>query len=535
MTEKDRYAVEMVFSRGFSTGWLDGSDHPALTHGRHGKKRGVYTGVVSEVGQGWVDVVLEGRVPLAPGDGFVFDAGEDRNEEQGGRIWKIQRNRLFFHGKAGNIDWRRVKPGQKLWKTDDPGLNVALKKTWEHAPEVGRPFAVVCRGSEGEPFVIECPEYGVSVSSEQVLNRAEKRALTTEVLTEQLGRLGGTGWSLASCQNVLQGELMLPLSELNRTRRELVAELDHAAATLPAKEKTKPRILPLVRSGEEIHEEKEKVSWSVLCRHPEQIAAAVDAGADEVYLDFEDIRRYRDGVAEVRRVSNSVSVFLATPRIQKPKEAGFFKVIERADPDGVLIRNLGAAEYFRSSALRRRGDLSLNVANPWAAQALKEEGGMERLTISCDLNLPQVLDLLHGANVEWFELVLHQHMPMFHMEHCVFCTFLSEGINSTNCGRPCEQHKVGLRDRKGQIHPLLADVGCRNTLFNGRGQTGALFFHYLKKVGLSSFRLDLLNESPQEVSKLISRYRAMEEGTLSPDELITSLGLEDQLGTTTEN
>lgn len=79
-------------------------------------------------GQGWLDIRPEGGIPLAPGDGFVIDAGEDRNEEQGGRIWKVQRNRLFFHGKASRIDWSRVRPGQKLWKTDDPALNAELKK-----------------------------------------------------------------------------------------------------------------------------------------------------------------------------------------------------------------------------------------------------------------------------------------------------------------------------------------------------------------------------------------------------------------------
>ena len=91
VTARDRYALQMVFSRGFSTGWLDGTDHPRLTHGRHGKKRGAYAGTIVDSSQGWLDIRPEGNVPLAPGDGFVIDAGEDRNEEQGGRIWKVPR------------------------------------------------------------------------------------------------------------------------------------------------------------------------------------------------------------------------------------------------------------------------------------------------------------------------------------------------------------------------------------------------------------------------------------------------------------
>ena len=135
--------------------------------------------------------------------------------------------------------------------------------------------------------------------------------------------------------------------------------------------------------------------------------------------------------------------------------------MERAEPDGILIRNLGAAQYFRQSPLHRIGDFSLNVANPYSAAILKKRGN---LTISYDLNAEQVADLLRAAPPEWFELTLHQHMPMFHMEHCVFCTFLSNGTSYKNCGRPCERHHVQLRDRVGQLHPLLADAGCRNTL-----------------------------------------------------------------------
>ena len=118
-------------------------------------------------------------------------------------------------------------------------------------------------------------------------------------------------------------------------------------------------------------------------------------------------------------------------------------------------------------------------------------------------------DLLRAAPPEWFELTLHQHMPMFHMEHCVFCTFLSDGTSYKNCGRPCERHHVQLRDRVGQLHPLLADAGCRNTLFNGRAQTGAGFLRGFRRLGLSRFRLELLDDPPEKIRLLVSRYREL--------------------------
>ena len=98
--------------------------------------------------------------------------------------------------------------------------------------------------------------------------------------------------------------------------------------------------------------------------------------------------------------------------------------------------------------------------------------GLERVTVSCDLNLQQLLDLSDASPCDRLEVVLHQHMPLFHMEHCLFCALLSDGHDHTDCGRPCEQHTVHLRDRSGVDHALKADLGCRNTLFNGTAQTG---------------------------------------------------------------
>jgi putative protease len=248
-----------------------------------------------------------------------------------------------------------------------------------------------------------------------------------------------------------------------------------------------------------------------------------------LYVDFEDIRRYRDAVVLVRK--SSAAVFLATPRIQKAGEQGFFKLIENAEPDGVLIRNLGAIDYFHDSSLRRIGDFSLNVANPLTAQHFIIKG-IERLTISYDLNIEQVLGLLADAPPAWFELTLHQHMPMFHMEHCVFAAFMSKGTTFLDCGRPCDKHRVHLRDRVGMEHPLRADVGCRNTLFNAVPQTGARFFATLADAGLRAFRVELLEEDAEESARVLRSYQSLLCGERDGDSLWRELKAQSQLGVT---
>jgi putative protease len=273
---------------------------------------------------------------------------------------------------------------------------------------------------------------------------------------------------------------------------------------------------------------------TVLCRSLVQIEAALRCGVTEIYADFEDIRRYPDAVALVRATGTTAQILLATPRIQKPAEQGFFRLIENARPDGVLIRNLGALDYFRAAAtpLRRLGDFSLNVANPIAADLLIREG-LERLTVSYDLNSEQVLDLLTQAPPAWFEITLHQHIPMFHMEHCVFAAFLSDGTDHTNCGRPCDRHQVSLRDRVGLVHPLKADVGCRNTLFHAQAQSGAAFFEEFRRLNPAAFRVELLLEDAAATERIVRGYQRLLEGRDSGPSLVRELNLRSQLGVTT--
>jgi putative protease len=123
-------------------------------------------------------------------------------------------------------------------------------------------------------------------------------------------------------------------------------------------------------------------------------------------------------------------------------------------------------------------------------------------------------------------------MPMFHMEHCVFCAFLSSGTDYTNCGRPCDRHEVSLRDRVGAVHPVRADAGCRNTVFNSLAQTGAEYVSRMVSLGVRHFRIEFLNETPEQVSRTLSRYLQLFRGEITGAQLWSQLKLFNQLGVT---
>ncbi len=547
-----RYELEMAFSRGLYTGWFRGINNQELAHARFGKKRGVYLGEVSAVGPNAVRLRLEG--PLKPGDGVGFDAGRPDLPEEGGRIYGVRPLRDGFveltFG-SGAVDFQRIEAGHRLWKTDDPELNRDLRKTFEgEAPRQTRPLRFEVHGSAGAPMTLivrDSEGHVVQVSSSILLMVAQKRPMTVESLGDSLGRLGGTPFHLGGMEVHLEGALILPVSELNRLRREAIAQLEILRAA--------PRIWNLLPAAPGSHSVAAAVrpdssptvpsttaaktpELIVLVRSLAQLDAALRCGVTTIYCDFEDPKKYREAVTtfhtaygcSVAPGAARPEIWVAPPRVFKPGEEWILKQVLSSNADGYLVRNPEHLRFFAGQ--RRRGDFSLNVANPLAADWFITHQQLERVTVSYDLNAEQVSGLLRAAPPEWFELTLHQHMPLFHMEHCVFCAFLSQGTDYSNCGRPCDKHVVKLRDRTGAEHPLKADSGCRNTVFNARAQTGAESLGRFLELGARVFRIEFVDETAEQVATVIGRYRALLRGEITGQALWQELKLSSQLGVT---
>lgn len=279
----------------------------------------------------------------------------------------------------------------------------------------------------------------------------------------------------------------------------------------------------------------ECASLHVLARTLDQLHALLewqrDQSAAMVYCDFEDIRHYKDAVAMAH--ASGTPIALATLRVVKPHEHGLLQQILDAGPNAVLVRNLAAVSFYRELApqLPQIGDYALNIANELTA-GIFVDAGLVRMVPSYDLNWRQLAAMLGRFDPSRFECVIHQHMPMFHMEHCVFAHTLSSGKDYRDCGRPCEKHQVDLRDRVGQPHPLIPDVGCRNTVFNAQAQSAAEYVPRMLDLGIEHFRVELLREKPHEVAPLLDRYADLVAGRSQPKAALQRLRVLNQLGVT---
>jgi putative protease len=540
-----RYDLEMAFSRGLATGWFRGIDNQELVHARYGTKRGMFLGKVTQIERDGIAVRLESDVK--PGDGVVFDFGAPEDGEEGGRVYSVRTrgaDSLLTFG-HGDLNFARIHVGDRVWKTNDPALDRQLRASFAgEKPRVLRPIAAEVHGQPGTPLTLLLrDELGHVARAESTLPlaAAENQPLTPERLREQFGRLGGTPFRLEQLDSQLAPGLILPLSELNRMRREAVARLDELRAA-PLRWQLQPdgpRAAWPQRDESAIAAAKQSAPELIaVIRHLHQLDAVLPLGGiDTVYCEFENPKHYRETVAKFHAHRAALgtagagrTIWVAPPRIFKPGDEWILKQVRSCAADGYLVRNFDHLGFFVDC--RRRGDFSLNVANEWSADYFRRQFGLERVTASYDLNIQQLESLLTADDPTALEITIHQHMPMFHMEHCVFCAFLTTGTDYTNCGRPCERVNLRLRDHIGAEHPVKADAGCRNTVFNSRAQTGAEFVGRMLELGARHFRVEFLDEEPDEIARVLGRYRQLLAGEITGAELWREFKLVNQLGVT---
>ncbi|HEX2679158.1 MAG TPA: U32 family peptidase, partial [Polyangiales bacterium] len=159
--------------------------------------------------------------------------------------------------------------------------------------------------------------------------------------------------------------------------------------------------------------------------------------------------------------------------------------------------------------------------------------GLATVTASHDLDHKQLLALLDQVPRGRVALTLHHHIATFHNSHCVYAHLLSDGRDYRSCGRPCESHRVALRDFAGHDHPVIVDVGCRNTVFNALAQSAAPLVPTLLERGVRRFRVELVWENAEQVTRTLLAYRDLLAGTTSAQSALRTVGVHEQYGVTT--
>lgn len=542
---REELQLEQVYSRGLGPHFLRGTNHQLVVRGRAPRHRGVRVGSVLDVRADRVLLALDpaaAAAPLKAGDGVVFDAADWRDpaeREEGGHVYHVRpvgKGTCEVEFANGAIDFARIRCGDWLWRTRDAQIEKAVRPYVQaRVPLHKQPLRVHAVARVDQPLrarweLVNDPRIAVEVDSPQPLQAANNRALEADYLRQQWNRLGHTPYRLDALVLDVDGAPFAPASLLSDLRQQAVHMLSEMQRQPKRTAASDPQIaLRGLRRTSVLPAASENAQLHLLVRTPEQLGAALAVQPASIVLDYLDLYDLRPAVEQVR--AQQIPVRVASPRIVKQGEEAIARFLCSLQAP-ILVRAGGLLE-----ALVHRehppliGDFSLNAANELSATQLLDLG-LERLTPTHDLNGAQVAELAARIGPQYLEVVAYQHLPVFHTEHCVFCRFLSEGTSKADCGKPCTQHRVALRDGGGRAHPVLADVGCRNTVFGAEAQEASAHMQRWLSGGIAHWRLEFAHESAEQVVEVSRLFAEALSGALAPSALASALRAAAPEGTT---
>ena len=522
--------LSLAYSRGLGQGFFFGSDHQSLVQGRTPRHQGLLLGTILQRRGSTIQLQASSDFQPRAGMGVVFRSSRkiSQEEEQGGPIFSVEPAPSGWDlgfGRPGP-DLRQLQVGDEVWVTSSPHIT---KERQSKSERQRWPLQLVVSGCLDQPLQIRAQwAHGQhSLTGLSALQAARSSALDLQMLEDKLGGWGDSSFYLDQLDaSGLEEGLFVPVSELKQLRQRLRDPLQEQLRELgkkvarPDVELILPPIPPEASCSEVVLEP--------LCRTPEQLEAVIEAGLPGVTLDWMELIGLNAAVARAREAG--LKVGLATVRVQKPGEEGYDRRLQALQPDWVLARHWGAVVGFSQQRPGQvHGDFSLNVTNSITASQLIELG-LDTVTAAHDLDQQQLENLLEKFPASRLAVTVHHHISTFHTEHCVYSHLLSNGRDYRDCGRPCEKHLVELQDRKQIRHPVIVDVGCRNTVFNGAAQSCLGLIPRLVSLGDKRLRVEFVRDSHDQTVTVLRAYQDVLAGRLEPSQARALIGAHEQFG-----
>ncbi len=330
----------------------------------------------------------------------------------------------------------------------------------------------------------------VTVSNEFEPVYANNKPTSLEKVTDQVGRLGNTLFTLAS-MSIPKGPYMWPASVLNALRRDAVESLetllitDHETAW--AELAVEPQDMSSLVAKNTIQYTEPMVSARV--DELDAVKAAIEGGAKKIIFGGDRLQRkpyelsIYEKVATLCKDHNVLCVF-ATPRVVKDDEVEVYGAVE--------------------------ADTGLNIFNGSALQVW-QDFNMSSIAPSLELTLAQLVNLQKSTKLP-LEIMVHGYTEMMISEYCAIASFVGTG-KKENCPMPCVSEDYALKDRKGEVFPLRTDPYCRMHIMNSHEMDMRAYVPELHRKGLHILRIDGRHMDPHRLRTIVADYVSIQNGT----------------------
>lgn len=523
LSPEEHQELLQVFNRDFTSGYFRENLGSELMSYSRPNNRGTRLGRVARLEAGRLSLKLEAT--LHSGDGIEFWTGRGREGVTVGLIWKDQTEVAEgLPGEIVQIEFSGIaQPGDRVFKTNDALLMEKARQSFQEGREQRKsPLNMRLFGHVGEKLGLEVSdsERRVTVFSTNPAQTALKRPLTLEYAFQQFGRLGTTPFWLDKLELEIDEGIMIPVSDLNEMRRSAVEELllDKPRQIVDRHtyrqkvERWKQRQVEERAALQTIRKVVPQISVAV--SNPETLQAAIQAGAKRVLLGGEHWRSRRGFSLEEIRSSfekchkQGIDCVWRLPRVLNQAQSerlrlDLKKATEWAEKPKVMVANLGELEILKAidPNWAFEVDYSLNVFNE-ASLAYFLRLGAQKVTLSPELHHEQL-----GSLAKWpeVELIAFGDLEMMVSEYCPVGATLG-GKKGEHCAGTCVKEPHYLRDRMRYDFPVETDQNCRMHLFNVKILNLYEELAQIRRMGVSSVRLQLIRQTPGQVRKIVRLF-----------------------------
>ena len=272
---------------------------------------------------------------------------------------------------------------------------------------------------------------------------------------------------------------------------------------------------------------------------PAHLKAALDAGADAVYLggklfsarkfagNFTD-EELKSAVRESHLHGTCVYITLNTliGDVEMDKLRDYLLYLNTIPVDGLLVQDFGVAAMAREYAPRipLHASTQMTVSNEDEVRFLKKLG-FQRVVLSRELSLDEISRIVRSTDVE-IEVFVHGALCVCYSGQCLMSSFIGgRSGNRGACAQPCRMpyklvNKEGLIcNRKGDYILSLKDM------------LGIHRIPEFMKAGVASLKVEGRMKSPEYVYNTISAYRRvidLVERGLKADTDLLELSLKEE-------
>lgn len=516
--------LAQIFNRDFTTAYLLGKQGHLMMSDRKPNNRGVRVGRVLKYDYQNKSVTIKLDEPLAVNDILDFWV------KVGGRV-STTVTKLWVKGKETDYAPARtevvlplsnpVGANDRVFKVFDANLMERARSSFQSGNPINRiAIRAEVKVAIGKPLSIKLYDedgYEGQASTEFIAEPAIKRPLTPDIIVNQIDRLGNTVFKLEDIKCYIEGEPMVPVSEINEARRRAVEQLEEARLAKYSRpvlvKRNDIKINLDLKSDDSKYKLQTKPSLVVNVDTVDKAKVCLENGADIIMFGGETFNHRDISADEYKKVvelarKNKKSVILSTPRIIKEWQRDFvirnLKLFESLEPDGISISNLGTLELVRKINLSIHGDYPLNIYNS-AAMDFCKQFNIKSITLSPELTLAQIESLAQYRRLI-IECLVHGYLELMVTEYCTMGSYLGD-LHKGQCNQACLRGRYWLKDRKGIKFPLVTDQYCRMHVLNSRQLS--MIPHVLKfgEIGVDRIRIEGKYYSIQSVGKITRLYR----------------------------